>query len=87
MVFWLTTLKEAKEQHPFVAKELVKIKHEFPHDEFDMPLYGTSTGSRKEAFENWHRTKEVGRTSICYPIFIYNGFIFHSNHCKEGRKQ
>lgn len=55
-------LKEAKEQHPFVAEELVKIKHEFPHDEFDRPLHGIPTGSRQEAFEYWYRTKELWKT-------------------------
>jgi tetratricopeptide (TPR) repeat protein len=55
------TYKLAKEKHPFVAEELVKKKHNFPHDEFDPPLYGDGapTGSRQEAFNYWKETNQL----------------------------
>lgn len=52
-------LQNAKSQYPFVAEEIIKTKHIFPFDEFDIPLHGIPRHSRQEAFEYWNRTKEL----------------------------
>lgn len=55
------TYKLAREKYPFVAEELLKKKHNFPHGEFDPPLYGDGapTGSRQDAFNYWKETNQL----------------------------
>lgn len=52
----------AAEKHPFVAEELLRDEHEFPHDEFaTCPVQpsGIPVGSKQEAFAYWRRTRDL----------------------------
>jgi tetratricopeptide (TPR) repeat protein len=66
-------LKNARKKHPYVADELSKDKHSFPHEEFaQMPVQpmGIPTGSKQEAFEYWSRTKDIWEKEKGFKEFI-----------------
>lgn len=71
------TYKLAIEKYPFVAEELLKKKHFFPHDEFDPPLYGDGvpTGSRQEAFNYWEETKQLWEKDKDLMKFLIENYI------------
>lgn len=55
-------LIKAKNNYPFVAEELIKIEHAFPHDEVGSALLasaglGYADGSRTQAYYYWSRTR------------------------------